>query len=369
MATTTRRTRSPATVVAANSGKLRYCNQPVQLPRQFDSNVPAGRASAILATGRKWVAGTQLTYYCFRTTDPVAAAWRGKPADINAVDKAFQTWAALGLGISFRAVPSAQEAQVRIGFDQNDGSWSYVGRDVLKVADPMQRTMNFGWPLSTVYGGDTALHEIGHTLGLEHEHQNPNSGITWNRDAVLDYFRGPPNSWPDQQIEWNILRKIPLSEVKATTWDPNSVMEYQFGAGLIDAPSLYQQGLTPAGGLSAEDKRWVLESYPPIKPTSISALKVGLSQLLQIAAGETRLFEFACPRTRTYSIGTFGTSDTVLVLFEISPQGNVQIAGNDDSGSDSNAKVTVRLQKARKYQVGIRLYYTNSAAETALMVW
>jgi len=68
--------------------------------------------------------------------------------------------------------------------------------------------MNFGWDLTTPYGRDTALHEIGHTLGFPHEHQNPNAGIVWDEDAVLDYFRGPPNNWNDQQINWNILRKL-----------------------------------------------------------------------------------------------------------------------------------------------------------------
>lgn len=48
--------------------------------------------------------------------------------------------------------------------------------------------MNFGWPLDTPYGRDTAMHEIGHALGLEHEHQNPFAGITWDIDAVRRYF-------------------------------------------------------------------------------------------------------------------------------------------------------------------------------------
>ncbi len=94
-----------------------------------------------------------------------------------------------------------------------------------------------------------------------------------------------------------------------------------------------------------------------------------MSQLLKIKAGETRNFEFVPPRTRTYNIGTFGTSDTVLVLFEVTPAGNVQIAGSDDSGSDLNARVSVRLQKGRHYLVGIRLYYADAAFETSLMAW
>ena len=125
----------------------------------------------------------------------------------------------------------------------------------------------------------------------------------------------------------------------------------------------------PKGGLSAADKTWVVESYPPPKGPGTSALKVGLSQLLKLKAGETRVFDFAPTRTRDYHIGTFGSSDTVLVLFEMTPEGNVQIAGNDDSGTDLNARVTMRLQKGRKYQVGVRLYYADAALETSLLVW
>jgi hypothetical protein len=357
------------TTAKADDGALRYCAQPVQVQRQFDSAVSANRVFAILSAGRKWVNGTQLTYYCFKRGDSVPAAWQGLPADITAVEEAFETWAKLGIGLSFRRVDTAEEAMVRIGFDPQDGSWSYVGRDILNVRDPLQRTMNFGWPLTTPYGHDTALHEIGHTLGLEHEHQNPNAGITWNRDAVLSSFKGSPNFWQEAQIEWNILRKIPEAEVKGTTWDPDSVMEYQFGGGLISEPAKYQAGLKPKGGLSYADKAWVVESYPGVRAPLTSTLKIGLSQLLKLKAGETRNFDFSPPRTRTYEISTFGTSDTVLVLFEVTPSGNVQIAGNDDSGTDLNAHVSMRLQKGRKYQIGVRLYYADAALETSLMVW
>ena len=354
--------------VGDSAGGLRYCCQPIVEPRQFDPAVAPERVRAIVAGGKKWVNGTQLSYHCFQAGDDVVDGWKGKASDIEAVRQAFAAWFGLGIGISFREVAQPADASLRIGFDQAGGSWSYVGRDNLTIRDPRQRTMNFGWPLDTPYGRDTAMHEIGHALGLEHEHQNPFAGITWDTDAVQRYFRGPPNKWDDRYIDFNILRKISPAEVKGSTWDPDSVMEYAFGAGLIIEPAAYRAGLQPKGGLSAADRDWIRQTYPgsaaqPAAPT----LTAGVAQNLTLGSGETRVFDFRPPATRSYRLQTSGSSDTVMVLFEVTPAGNVQIAADDDSGTDANARIDRVLQAGRLYRVGVRLYYAAASAQTSLM--
>jgi hypothetical protein len=57
-----------------------------------------------------------------------------------------------------------------------------------------------------------------------------------------------------------------------------------------------------------------------------------------------------------------------MVLFAVTPSGNVQIAADDDSGTDANASIEMPLSSGRDYQIGVRLYYAGAASETTLMI-
>ena len=356
-----------------------YCNVRPTTPRQFGPGISADRASAINILADKWVNGTELTYYFFdKLGDGVNVTladgsagfmpWRGATNQLESARKGFKTWADLGIGIKFREVTSRDQAMVRIGFMQGDGSWSYVGRAILTIAAD-QRTMNFGWDISGDL--DTAVHEIGHTLGFEHEHQNPFSGIVWNEEKVYASLAEPPNSWPREKTFYNIIRKLPENTVTGTQWDPDSVMHYPFEAGLILKPEIYQtQPLQPAGGLSARDRAYVKQLYPPQSPVaSFPELKLMQSMPLNIAPGQQLDLRLLPDRSRTYDIRTFGTSDTVIVLFE-DVNGELKYrGGDDDSGEDRNASLKLRLSRGGKYVLRVRLYYADHAGETAVMWW
>ena len=343
------------------------CELPRVAERVFDEGVDPFRMSLIRNVDKKWVNGTTLRYFFFDD-----GAWKVDEYQADAIRQAFNTWKNIGIGLDFKEVFRRENAEIRIGYVQGGGSWSYVGRDIIDIMpDVNMRTMNFGWNLTTSWGRDTALHEIGHTLGFPHEHQNPNSGIVWDRQAVLDSFSNPPNNWSEEKIEFNILRKLPKGSVSGSKWDRNSIMHYQFSSGLILKPQQFKDNpLVPLPGLSQLDKDEVQKFYPPIsKKEVIRNIYPYISKYLSINPGEQIDLAIKPPQTRQYTIQTFGKIDCVMVLFEHVNGEPKYIDGDDDSGYDTNAKIKVTLKEGINYTLKLRLYYKDDLGEFAIMYW
>ncbi len=338
--------------------KRKLCKQPPTIQRTFDPGVSQHRRGYILSSDLKWVNSTEIKFIFIEGAEPQK----------NVVRKAFQTWKALGIGISFKEVSTVDDSMIRIGFDLSDGSWSYVGREILNIPQT-QRTMNFGWDLTAdSYGMTTAIHEIGHTIGFQHEHQSPFSGIEWNTQAVYTEFSGPPNSWPKSQIDSNIINKLPANQVQGSAWDPKSIMEYEFGPGLVLQPVQYTNGIFPPGILSANDIKGVKSFYPVVAEKSIVKLQLQKSAPIKARSGGQADFIFTAPSTKKYTFQTIGQMDTVMVVSEKAKTENHYMAGDDDSGLEKNSKISLPFVKGRDYLINVRVMYASDNQGGSIIV-
>ena len=156
----------------------------------------------------------------------------GDPAVQARVTAIAQEWERhVNLDLVFDNSPNAE---IRVTFTRG-GSWSYVGTDCLGIAANMA-TMQYGWLTAATAEWEyrrVVLHEFGHALGLQHEHQNPTAGIPWDKPKVYDYYartQNPP--WTKAQVDSNLFNALNTSTTNYTSFDRDSIMEYSIPAAL-----------------------------------------------------------------------------------------------------------------------------------------
>jgi hypothetical protein len=242
----------------------------------------------------------QVSQVWTRREQPITAAFLGGSTELRTqIVATVQAWSeSSGVAFDFGPAGSLREwsrqdqtykAEVRISFDEV-GYWSFVGAESVDPSltasnQPSMNFQQFDKGLPPDWQG-VVLHEFGHALGFQHEHQSPNahcdSEFRWEDDAkyvkqtniygsyvpdssgrrpgIYTVLGGPPNNWSRSQIDFN-LKSLPATiDLRFSAFDPRSVMMYSFQSWMfVDANSACQ--IQENVQLSDEDKRAAAASY------------------------------------------------------------------------------------------------------------
>jgi hypothetical protein len=304
---------------------------------------------AVLLFAKKWPNDSVLRVH-FMDGDPEVQA---KVKDVA------YTWSELSnIRLKFVDDPSAE---IRITFTQ-PGSWSYIGTDA-RAIPKSQATMNFGWLTPNSSDSEyerVVLHEFGHALGLIHEHQNPEGEIPWNKEAVYEYYGGPPNNWSKEQVDVNLFQKYAHDEVRGTEFDDKSIMLYPI-------PNEFTHGDFEVGWnrqLSATDMEFIHDIYP--KPAHEILIDAPAREGTIGERGEIDTYTINVFRPGRYVLETSGRTDLVMSLY--GPEDDaIFIAEDDDSGRRLNPRIVADLEWGR-YTIRLRHFSTQRTGDYTIGV-
>ncbi|MGY2231027.1 hypothetical protein HX780_16970 [Pseudomonas tolaasii] len=160
------------------------------------------------------------------------------------------------VNLQFKFV-DGNDGEIRIATEKNEGDWSELGVAAL-YGPPDEATLNVD-----THGFDDnkirskILHEFGHALGLEHEHQHPDRSFSLNIPDVYRTFGAGGAS--TAVIASNIIAPLNPADVTTSDYDQKSVMHYPFLAS-----STSNNVAIPANDeLSQGDKDFLASLYPP----------------------------------------------------------------------------------------------------------
>jgi hypothetical protein len=138
---------------------------------------------------------------------------------------------------------------------KNGAGSSELGTDALKTPKHSP-TMVVGIDYESPLFATIVMHEFGHALGVEHEHQHPDATLDWNTPAIYREFKKA--GWTEEQIYLNVLKKFHRSQGHQLTYDPTSIMHYSFPASVMWDKKAIPRNI----GLSEQDIQFISSIYP-----------------------------------------------------------------------------------------------------------
>jgi hypothetical protein len=223
---------------------------------------------------RLWQAGSSLTVCFFDGTQEqrkfIRDVAEGMLTDVNLTFN-------FGDNPTLRDCDSRQVQHIRIAFDLPSGNWSYIGTDSIRV-DGEQPSMNLGdLAAATVLDSPSnrglILHEFGHALALQHEHQSPAAGCDseFDWETIYSTFQNQ-YGWDRQKVDTNIRSLKDTPRLRASPYDRTSIMHYYFPAWMYRNGDRSKCYVGHNQSLSATDRQVLRESYPSSAPSQLAEI-------------------------------------------------------------------------------------------------
>ena len=255
-----------------------------------------------------------------------------------------------------------RDAPIRVAF-RRGGSWSYVGTAALSVPR-YEPTMNLGWLTDETDDDEyqrVVLHEFGHALGCEHEHQSPGVRIPWDKPKVYAYYADL--GWPKSMVDEQVLFAHSPEGMQWSRFDPDSIMLYPVDNALTIGD--WEIGWNQR--LSEQDKAFIRAQYPfearPIVELRLDAAPIAADIGTD---GEVDRYRFAVERRGRYRVETKGRTNVVMSLHGPKSE-TALVAADDDSGQAHNARIERELEPGT-YFVQVRHYRPRGTGQYRLFV-
>ena len=210
---------------------------------------------------------------------------------------------------------------------------------------------------------------VHNSLGLLHEHQNPQGGIKWNRDAVIADLSGPPNYWSVAEIDHNVLDRYAANQIIGTEFDPASIMLYSFPSSWttdgFSAP--WNQAISAQDGAFVGSAKMYPKTGAPVELPLLPLCRA--RRCSPRARGELDEYRFVAPVAGQYvfeiAAGPDGAAvDTVLALWH----GIQLIAQDDDSGRGLFSRIEAKIA-AGEYRVSVRHHSASGTGKYRVIAW
>lgn len=247
-------------------------------------------------------------------------------------------------------------ADIKIGFASgiDGGYWSYLGTQSLKYAQSMNFE-GFGKDVLPATVGPEkfkgiVLHEFGHALGLEHEHQSPIAKCEKEFDWKAIYAWGQRVGWSKKTVDFNFRRLLATkTKRRFSAYDPKSIMHYSLPLAFFKKGRASTCYVAENTELSKMDKTFIAKVYPskPEKRKSYTDFLMaqfrGILQDAGLSKEEIARREKALPTQ--FNITTISVGGNVTQTGDITTEGDMSPAV---TGTEGDVNINIGIPPKEK---------------------